>query len=178
MGARSETYFQVGFDVHLRLATRTDLPRLEWFGQYTHFRNLFRRAFREQQQGRRLMLIADCNDYPIGHIFIQLISPETRIADGSRRAYFYSLRVMPMFRGHGIGTRLILDAEERVRARGFHTTTIAVAKTNERARTLYERLDYRVFRDDPGQWSYVDHTGTRRYVNEPCWILEKHLPMG
>jgi GNAT superfamily N-acetyltransferase len=163
--------------IQLRLATRADLPRLEWFGQYKHYRNVFRRSYREQQLGRRLMIVADCNDFPIGHIFVQLASTETSIADGAVRAYFYSLRVMPMFRGHGIGTRLIAEAENRVRAHGFRWATIAVAKNNVRARQLYERLKYQIFRDDPGHWSYLDHRGEQCHVHEPCWILEKFLTM-
>ena len=58
------------------------------------------------------MLVADCNDFPIGHIFIQLSSGEQHIADGRRRAYLYSLRVMDMFQGRGIGTRLIDEASK------------------------------------------------------------------
>lgn len=168
---------QLQLNVCLRLARKEDIPRLEWFGQYRHFRHLFRRAFREQQEGRRLLLLADCNNFPIGQIFVQLASQRAGVADGSARAYFYSLRVMPMFRRQGIGTRLILEAENRVRARGFTCVTIAVAKNNEAARRLYERLHYRIFREDEGKWSYIDHQGERRHVHEPCWLLEKFLTM-
>ena len=104
----------VELEITLRLARRGDLPKLEWYGQYTHFRNLFRRTFQEQEQRRRLMLIADCGDFPIGHVFIQLSSGDLHFSDGKRRAYLYSLRVMEMFRGRGIGTRLIEEAERRV----------------------------------------------------------------
>jgi GNAT superfamily N-acetyltransferase len=158
-----------------RFANKTDLPKLEWYGQYSHFRNLFARAFREQLKGRRLMLVADCNNFPIGHIFVSLRSANRAIADGEQRAYLYSLRVMELFRGHGIGTRLILEAEAILRERGILWTTIAVAKDNSRARRLYERLGYNIFADDIGQWSYIDHRGESRFVNEPCWILEKQI---
>ena len=97
--------------VRLRLARREDLPKLEWAGQYAHFRNLYRRAFREQQQGRRLMLLADCNGHPIGQIFIQLSGHNPSMANGANRAYLYAFRVMDLFRGQGIGTWLIHEAE-------------------------------------------------------------------
>ncbi|NDJ59738.1 MAG: GNAT family N-acetyltransferase [Chloroflexi bacterium] len=161
--------------VILRPAIQSDLPKLEWYGQYTHFRNLFRRTFREQEQGRRVMLIADCNDFPIGHVFIQIGGGQSRLADGNRRAYLYSLRVMEMFRGQGIGSRLLQEAEVIAAEAGFGWTTIAAAKDNPRARQLYERSGYRVFMEDAGNWSYVDHEGRVRYVHEPCWILEKQL---
>jgi len=175
MAILDQTSMLVEMPVLFRLATRSDLPKLEWFGQYTHYRNLFRRAFREQQSGRRVMLVAATGSFPIGLVIVQLKSGDAAVADGKTRAYLYSLRVMEMFRGHGIGTRLVQEAENIVLDRHFHWTTIAVVKENHRARRLYERLGYRVFRDDPGQWSYLDHRGQVRHVNEPCWLLEKHL---
>jgi ribosomal protein S18 acetylase RimI-like enzyme len=161
--------------VSFRLARRDDVPKFEWFGQYTHFRNLFRKAFREQERGQRLILVADCADFPIGHVFILLHSENERIADGQTRGYFYSFRVMEMFRGQGLGTRLLTEAEAILLERGFHWATIAAAKDNARARQLYERLGYTVFAEDIGEWSYTDHRGTLRNVHEPSWLLEKQL---
>lgn len=175
MTALEPTAMSVQLPVIFRFAKKADLPKLEWYGQYSHFRNLFLRAFREQLRGRRLMLLADCNGFPIGHVFVSLRSTNLAIADGERRAYLYSLRVMEMFRGHGIGTRLILEAEAILHARGIVWTTIAVAKENLSARRLYERLGYGIFAEDTGQWSYTDHRGRTRFVDEPCWILEKRL---
>lgn len=165
----------VELPIILRLATMGDLPKLEWYGQFAHFRNLFRRTFREQQQGHRLMLIADCNDFPIGHIFIQLTSSESRFGDPPKRAYLYSLRVMEMFRGKGVGTWLMQEAEVMVASAGYHWITIAAAKDNPAARRLYERMGYHVFAEDSGDWSYLDHRGIVQYVHEPCWVLEKRL---
>ncbi|MBE2266990.1 MAG: GNAT family N-acetyltransferase [Anaerolinea sp.] len=167
--------FPVELEITFRLAKRTDLPKLEWYGQYAHFRTVFRRTFSEQEHRRRLMLVADCADFPIGHVFIQLNSGERGLSDGRARAYLYSLRVMEMFRGKGIGTRLIEEAESIVRELGFGWTTIAAAKENPRARRLYEKMGYRVFMEDDGEWSYIDHEGRMRNVHEPCWVLEKRL---
>jgi ribosomal protein S18 acetylase RimI-like enzyme len=138
---------------------------------------LFRRTYQEQLQNRRLILVADCNSFPIGHIFIQLSSGEQRISDGRRRAYMYSLRVMDMFQGYGIGTRLIHEAEILAAEHHFSWVTIAAAKDNPRARRLYEKLGYRVFGEDEGKWNYLDHENRMRYVHEPCWVLEKRIDM-
>lgn len=165
----------VELPVVLRLAKAADLDKLEWYGQFTHFRALFHRTFREQQQGRRLMLVADCNDFPIGQLFVQLSTGDYSSHRGQKRAYFYSLRVMEMFRGNGIGTSLLDRAETIVANAGYRWTTIAAAKDNPAARKLYERHGYHVFNEDPGNWSYRDHEGKTQYVHEPCWILEKRL---
>jgi ribosomal protein S18 acetylase RimI-like enzyme len=166
---------QVTLSVVVRLAGKADLSRLEWYGQYTHYRNVLRRVYREQLQGRRLILVAACNDFPIGQIFIQFNSGNRRIADGAARAYFSSFRIMEMFQGQGIGTRLITEAEHVVADRGFRWATIAAAKDNPGALRLYERLGYRIFGDDPGRWNYLDHRGYVRKMQEPCWVLEKDL---
>ena len=173
MTALEKPTLTVSLPVVIRAATQQDLPRLEWYGQYSHFRNLFRRAYRDQQLGTRLMLVADCNGFPIGHIFILFMDDE----QDNKQAYFYSLRVMDMFHSQGIGTHLLMEAEAHVLARGYHYLTIAAAKTNHAARRLYERLGYEVFMDDRGEWSYTDHLGKTRHVKEPCWLLQKTLPM-
>jgi ribosomal protein S18 acetylase RimI-like enzyme len=175
MTALERASITVSIAVTLRIATQSDIPKLEWYGQYTHHRNLFWRAYREQQLGRRLILVADSNNFPIGHIFIQFIGQDYGIADGNKRAYLYSLRVMEMFRGYGIGTCLIQEAESHIQDRGFEWITIAVGKSNHQARRLYERLDYHTFAEDPGHWSYIDHEGRTRNIHEPCWLLQKQI---
>lgn len=177
MTAFDEAVYTVSMTVMLRIAEKPDIPRLEWYGLYSHYRNIFRRAYREQKRGRRLILVADCNGFPVGHVFIQFKSTNPHIADGVDRAYLYSFRVMEMFRGHGIGTRLLEEAETVLLDRGFSRVTIAVAKENYRALNLYERLGYLKVGDDPGRWSYVDHHGQSRRVEEPCWVLEKKLKL-
>jgi ribosomal protein S18 acetylase RimI-like enzyme len=169
------TLLNISIPVRLRMAGAEDLPKLEWYGQYVHYRNVFRRAYREQLSGQRVMLLADSNNFPIGHIFIQFINPDSRDSQDYKQAYLYSFRVMEMFRGCGIGTRLLLEAENIVLDRDIHRTTIAVSKQNQAARRLYERLGYRIFADDSGNWSYVDHLGRTRYVQEPCWLLQKEI---
>lgn len=167
----------LALQVMLRVATAEDLPKLEWYGQYTHFRNLFRRTFREQQAGRRLMLLADLNQFPIGHVFIHFkpSNSHPQETDGGR-AYLYSFRVMEMFRGQGIGTWLLQEAESVILDHALNWATIAVAKENQGAQRLYQRQGYRIYGEDAGQWSYVDHRGITRHVHEPCWLMEKHLP--
>ncbi|MEM6283889.1 MAG: GNAT family N-acetyltransferase [Chloroflexota bacterium] len=166
-------------DVHMPVTIRTvrrdDLAALEMDGLFIKFRNLFRRAYREQRNGRRLLLMADSNGHAVGRLFILFVSSDHSIADGRHRAYLYSFFVLSAFRGHGIGTHMVQYAEEFLRERGFRYATIAVAKDNGGALRLYERLGYTHVREDPGKWSYTDHLGKTHRVHEPCWILEKIL---
>ena len=162
-------------DVKFRFAEPEDLPKLEWYGQYTHFRRVFQRAYEDQLAGRRLMLVADVNGWPIGQVFIQLENLDDPITNGGKRAYLYSLRVMDHLQGRGIGTALLREAESILVSRGHSSVSIAAAKDNPGARRLYERIGFHVFMEDSGRWHYVDHEGRTRQVVEPCWVLEKML---
>ncbi len=161
--------------VVFRFAERDDLPKLEWHGEYVHFRRVFHRAFEDQRAGRRLMLLADVNGYPIGQVFVQLESFDDFGRNAGQRGYLYSLRVMDAFQHQGIGTALLREAERILRERHYDSVSIAAAKDNPGARRLYERLGYKVYTEDSGRWNYVDHEGRTRHVVEPCWILEKML---
>ncbi|MEP7285743.1 MAG: GNAT family N-acetyltransferase [Chloroflexota bacterium] len=163
------------FDIVFRFAERDDLPKLEWFGQYTHFRRVFQHAYEDQLAGRRLMIVADMNGWPIGQIFVQLESLDETLTHLGRRGYLYSLRVMDMFQNRGLGTALIHEAESILISRDYGSVSIATAKDNPGARRLYERLGYHVFMEDSGRWHYVDHEGRTRQVIEPCWVMEKIL---
>src|SRR5262245_4923126 len=117
-----------------RPAREDDLPKLEWYGEYTHFRRVFRGAYEDQLAGRRLMLLADVNDWPIGQVFIQLENYNDFYDSGDQRGYLYSLRVMDAFQRQGIGTALIQEAESILIARNYRTASIAAAKDNPGAR--------------------------------------------
>lgn len=171
----NERTFSLQFDIVLRPARRSDLPKLEWFGQYTHFRRLFARTWEEQVQGRRLMLVADLDGFPVGQIFVHFTDADHVAGNRRWRGYLYALRVMEPLQHKGIGTQLIREAEAFLRRQEYRWAVIAVAKDNPGARQLYERLGYVVFADDPGIWHYVDHEGQTRKVVEPAWMLQKTL---
>jgi ribosomal protein S18 acetylase RimI-like enzyme len=166
---------QLKFKITMRPATYSDVEKLEWFGEYTHYRNLIQRAYDEQLAGNRLVLVADFNGFPIGQLFIQYEAHNQRIADGYNRAYFYSFRVFHLFRGQGVGTQILTYAQRLIYDMNYRYATIAVAKDNPDALRLYQRLGYRTIGEDNGSWTYVDHLGVTQYVHEPSWILEQKL---
>ena len=171
----SVTQFDVTTTITIRQMKKRDLKLLEWYGQFRHFRNLFLRSYRGQQQGNRYLLIAESNNFPVGRLFIRLNSHNAKIADGRNRAYLYSFQVMDMFRGQGIGTRMIHTAEHILRTKRFKIACIAVAKENAGALRLYQREGYSIYDEDEGHWQYLDHRGRLQHVHEPCYLLEKRL---
>jgi ribosomal protein S18 acetylase RimI-like enzyme len=170
-------------DLTFRVATEADLPLLEWYGQYSHFRNLFKMTYEGQLRGERLMLLADLQGFPIGQVFLLLNQRVTmwqmlttkRGKPPEQRGYLYALRVMDHLQGLGIGTRLVIEAERIFVEKDCTWATISVAKENHGALRLYERLGYEAYLEDEGRWSYIDHHGKTVQVHEPCWMMEKRL---
>ena len=166
---------RLAVDLTIRKVRCDDLPKLEWYGQFEHFRRIFRRAYKEQKAGKRLLLIADMNGFPVARLFIQFQGENAILVDGSQRGYLYSLHVLDMFRRQGIGSRLIAVAEQVLRQRHYAIATIAVAKDNDGALRLYQRHGYDIFEENEGRWRYTDHRGNLRRVHEPCYFLAKTL---
>ncbi len=63
-------------------------------------------------------------------------------------------------RGLGIGTRLITEAEERIRARELPVARLGVEVDNVRARALYERLGYVATGERPAAWEDMRPDGS------------------
>ena len=162
-------------DLIIRPVEEADLPALEWDGVYATQRRVFRSALEDAQRGERILLVALVDGQVVGQVFIQLNSAELNLADGFSRAYLYAFRVRPAWRGRGVGTQLMLAAEDELRQRGFTQAVIGVGKANPRARKLYEERGYAVSGEDSGRWRYLDDSGQEHFLEEPCWIMEKPL---
>jgi ribosomal protein S18 acetylase RimI-like enzyme len=162
--------------ITIRQATQSDLPALEWDGEFIHFRRLYGEIYQSMCNGRAVMWVIELPGQGIvGQLFVQLFSSRSELADGRNRAYIYGFRIKPSYRRQGFGSQMMAVAEEDLRQRNFHWVTLNVARDNPQARRLYESLGYRVVASDPGKWSYFDHQGNQRNVLEPAWRMEKMI---
>lgn len=160
--------------LQIRLATAEDLPELEWGGELSHFRRIYAEAFRLMIAGDVLMWVAALPETGIvGQLFVHMYHSNASDGEHDPHAYIYGFRVRPQFRGRGIGSRLLLQAEKDLVQRGFKRITLNVARDNPAARRLYERFGYQVVGVEPGIWSYIDDKGVRQHVNEPAWRMQK-----
>jgi ribosomal protein S18 acetylase RimI-like enzyme len=159
--------------VQIREATERDLPALEWGGEFSRFRLVYQRALKEANRGRQTLLVAECSDNIVGQLFVLFNTVHADPRPIPYTGYLYSFRVKPQFRNQGIGGLLITRAEEILLERDFRRVLIGVAKINDGARRLYERLGYRIIAEDPGEWSFVDHENQIQRVVEPTYIMEK-----
>ena len=163
--------------VIIRLLEEKDLPALEWGGEFAHFRRVYRNNFKRMQNGRMLIWLAEHRQAGvIGQVFVQLDSKgRSSLADGVNDAYVFSFRVMPEFRGMGIGTLLMQTLEADLVERGFKQVTLFVAIDNAGARRLYQKLGYELMGTDSGRWSYEDQFGQVQKVHEPSFKMSKKL---
>jgi ribosomal protein S18 acetylase RimI-like enzyme len=129
----------------------------------------------DARQGRRILFVAEIEGEIVGQIFVQISHHRSSQEDISRTGYLQSFRIKLPFRNRGIGTRLIYQAEEALKERGFTRAIIAVAQDNQDAHRLYERHGYSVFSEDPGVWSFIDDQGLPQNISEPAYLMEKQL---
>ena len=162
--------------ITIRQASISDLPAMEWEGEFKHFRNLYSDAYRRQERNLSLIWLAELPEEPlVGQLLLQLDCDRPELANGKERAYLYGFRIRPAYRSLGVGTRMINFIENDLRQRGYRLLTLNVAVNNPRARNLYSRLGFVVVAHEPGIWSYLDDEGRRKWVEEPAWRMEKHL---
>lgn len=160
----------------IRPLEEPDLPALEWNGEFKHFRKVYENAYRRMQTGKLAAWVVTLPaEGVIGQIFVQYICDRPELANGTDRAYMYSIRVKPQFRSLGIGTVMMSTVEAELVKRGIRTATLNVAKDNPRARQLYERLGFKVTAHEPGVWSYPDEKNVWHTVEQPAWRMEKVL---
>lgn len=160
----------------IRLLHISDLPELEWDGEYVHFRRVYREVYEQYRAGRTLPWVIDTpTDGIIGQLFVQLDSQDKLLADGLSRAYLFSFRVKPKFQRKGWGTKLLSSVELYLLERGFHWTTLRVSKDNDFARQFYEHRGYSIVGEEQGEWRYIDHRGIQQVMIDPSYRMEKYL---
>jgi ribosomal protein S18 acetylase RimI-like enzyme len=162
--------------VKIRHLAQTDLPALEWEGEYSRYRRLYTDIHQSALRGRSVLWVADLlGTGLIGQLFVQLNSSRPELANGNDRAYIYGFRIKPDYRSSGLGTQMLLVAEADLIRRKYRSVTLNVGRDNPRARSLYERLGYHVVAPEAGEWSYHDEQGQLHEVHEPSWRMEKHF---
>jgi ribosomal protein S18 acetylase RimI-like enzyme len=80
------------------------------------------------------------------------------LVPGEGRGHLRRLAVAPSLRRQGLGRRLIADATQQTRLRGFRRLTLNVYGSNAEARAAYERLGWQLRESTP---AHEDPSGLR-----------------
>ena len=162
--------FSVRLDITIRPCQRSDLQDLEWFGMFSQMREVSLSAFSRYEWGEIMMFVAETNQFPVGQVWVDLVKLR---ADSI--GVIWALRVMPPLHNFGIGSRLIATAESLLRNQGYEIAELGVEKTNPHAKRLYERLGYRVVKDNIEEWDFITPDGQSVHMVADEWIMSKRL---
>lgn len=156
--------------VLLRPVQTEDVPRLEWFGLMTPFRQVLENDYARSENGECIYLVADVNNFPVAQV----------VADMDRYqkegiGLVTALRVIPPFRRLGIAQMLLTAVEDIFRQKGCVAVQLNVAKDNAAARRLYKKAGYRIIGEKHEPWHYTTPDGSQKTVDEMEWVMEKML---
>jgi GNAT superfamily N-acetyltransferase len=154
MGLEPLDRFSLQMEVVIRPARRDDLANLEWFGAFSHHRQIIHEAFELQKQGLAVMLVADAGGFPVGQAWLDL---RPRAHAGG--PLVWAVRVLDPFKRIGLGARLMAAVEAVARGNGCRRIELGVERANGPARAFYERLGWRVSRELSESYSYVTPDG-------------------
>ncbi|MFG2825819.1 GNAT family N-acetyltransferase [Kitasatospora sp. NPDC048365] len=159
---------EIRLHLSVRDLTDADLPSCDWAGSPKHVRELAHQIRRAE--AGEVDYLAVCT--PVGlPVAVGGIDYTIRPGTGTLR----QLGVHPALRSCGIGTLLIRSAEQRIGARGPTRAELGVEECNPRARTLYERLDYRAFGRALDSWDVEAEDGSLRRYGTMCTLMRKEL---
>lgn len=87
----------------------------------------------------------------------------------------FQFDVVEDLRSHGIGTKLLTRAEQRIRDHGYDRATLAVEETNGGAIRLYHRAGYEVFGTETAEWEQEAPDGTTYLYRCECLQMQRTL---
>jgi ribosomal protein S18 acetylase RimI-like enzyme len=169
----SQHDFVVTAEIAIRRCREGDLPRLEWFGLFTEHRELIQNAFRRQQTGEVVMLVADLDGFPVGQLWLDLTGKQDEEV-----GVLWALRVFPFLQNRSIGRRLIGAGEQELEDRDYRWAEIGVDKSEARAESLYRRLGYEPSSIALEEYSYRNPAGALICVPVELDLFRKRLTSG
>ncbi len=95
-----------------------------------------------QRDERAVYLVATNDDTPVGHALLKLPPLGTEHPRLAGVPEIEDIYVAAECRSTGIGSRLLEEAEDAARSRGFDRLGLAVALRNTAARRFYDRAGY------------------------------------
>lgn len=162
--------------VNFRKVRKSDLPLLEWDGEYLHLRNVYKNAFEKSKTGKTKLWVAEIIGIGlVGQVFIQVLSSRLDLANGIDRAYLYAFRIKENYRNLGLGSSLLTFIETDLVKNNFKEVTLNVSRKNFKAIHFYEKRGFKIVSDESGEWTYRDHNNDIQHVHEPAWKMVKIL---
>lgn len=145
-----------------------DLSQILWAGSAAHRRSVAAALERVAAGDVEYLAVRAPNGFPVA---VGGIDYERHQGAGT----LWQLATHGSLRSLGLGTRLITEAETRIRLRGRSRAVMSVEDDNPRARALYERLGYQPFGRERASWETEDDAGVHHTHVADCTLLGKDL---
>lgn len=145
-----------------------DLEALTWSGGPAHIRSMARALERVEAGEVEYLVIRAPSGAPVSKLGIDY-------REHAEAGTLSQFATHPQLRGRGLGTRLIQEGEERIRRRGVRWAMLGVEDDNPRARQLYERLGYVVWKREPASWQTQNERGEPYLYETKLTLLRKDL---
>jgi ribosomal protein S18 acetylase RimI-like enzyme len=154
--------------VEVRFCRAADLEQLEWFGAFRDHRRAIQHAFQRQLRGENWMLVADARGFPVGQLWVD-------VARKAGIAVLWAFRVMPPFQNLGLGSMLLICAEQLAARERFAALEVGVEPWNASALRLYQRRGFEHAGEERNSYETEDGSGQRaRHTFDVC-LLRKLL---
>jgi ribosomal protein S18 acetylase RimI-like enzyme len=145
-----------------------DLERIEWSGDKAHVRGVAAAIARVPTGEVEYLAVRAPTGEPIAKGGINYT---THAGAGA----IWQLATHPDLQSLGLGTRLVREAERRIRRHGLDWAVVGVEDNNPRARALYERLGYGAYAREATSWEQEDRYGNVTTYETSVALLRKHL---
>jgi ribosomal protein S18 acetylase RimI-like enzyme len=95
----------------------------------------------DSQEGLRRKLERDSDLFLVAQEKDSIVGAIMGCFDG-RRGWLNHLAVAPAQQGTGLGSLLVKQVEERLKAKGCHKVNLLIEPANKNVQSFYEKLDY------------------------------------
>lgn len=136
MGTNADSTINPG-SLAVRAATDRDVAALT-AAHPDHGPTYFADLLAQQTEGRGQLLVAWLDSRPVGTVHIRLGPAD----DPAHLPLLQHAHVVPAARNRGIGTKLVQEAEEWVRARRYRHVAVTVPPADSGTARFYERLGF------------------------------------
>jgi ribosomal protein S18 acetylase RimI-like enzyme len=158
----------ISLEYTIRSAVESDIDLLRW--STPDWNSYWQKKWQAKLAGELDMYVALIKDFPIARIWLDWTHSKSKeIGEIS------SFNVMPPFQGEGVGTQMIKTTEQIILEKGLKIAQIGIDKPNSRAQKLYEKLGYKIVREEQDSFDYLSESGEIKHYISDCWILQKHL---
>ncbi|MCK4552696.1 GNAT family N-acetyltransferase [Candidatus Pacearchaeota archaeon] len=117
-----------------------DFKKLSW--GWPNSKKLLKKYIKGIKEKKQDFLVVEEGKLLIGEIHFFWENEDKQKADTKKRVYLCAFRIHKKFQGRGIGTKLINDAFEYIKKKGFNEVTIGSYKEEKRTQRYYKKLGF------------------------------------